>query len=144
MWTAEQFNNCVFIFTFLILIFIWADCKRFLLRKLWFWKDQGHLFSPSCMLFVTIRPERGETVIIYLLWIFHEVRNMNREGRSHEAQMHNSMSLAWVNGHVESNVAKQVQSNLYLRTQLVKNGCTYCEKYLNRGMDSHRLTCKDV
>jgi hypothetical protein len=33
-----------------------------------------------------------------------------------------------------------IQSNLYLRTQLVKNGCTYCKKYLNQGMDSHRLT----
>jgi hypothetical protein len=37
-----------------------------------------------------------------------------------------------------------IQSNLYLRTQLDKNGCTYCEKYLNRGMDSHRLTCEVV
>ncbi len=36
------------------------------------------------------------------------------------------------------------QSNLYLRTQLVKNGCTYCKKYSNRGMDSHRLTCEVV
>ncbi len=35
-----------------------------------------------------------------------------------------------------------LQSNLYLHTQLVKNGCTYFEKYLNRGMDSHRLTCE--
>jgi hypothetical protein len=33
-----------------------------------------------------------------------------------------------------------IQSNLYIRTQLVKNGCTYCKKYLNQGMDSHRLT----
>jgi hypothetical protein len=32
------------------------------------------------------------------------------------------------------------QSNLHLRTQLVKNGCTYCEKYLNQGTDFHRLT----
>jgi hypothetical protein len=36
------------------------------------------------------------------------------------------------------------QSNLDLRTQLVKNGCIYCKKYLNRGMDSHRLTCEVV
>jgi hypothetical protein len=36
---------------------------------------------------------------------------------------------------------ESVRSNLYLRTQLVKNGCTDCdEKYLNRSMDSHRLT----
>jgi hypothetical protein len=32
-----------------------------------------------------------------------------------------------------------MQSNLYLCTQLVKNGCTYCKKYLNQGMDSDRL-----
>jgi hypothetical protein len=25
-----------------------------------------------------------------------------------------------------------------------KNGCTYCKKYLNQGMDSHRLTCEVV
>jgi hypothetical protein len=37
-----------------------------------------------------------------------------------------------------------IQSNLDLRTQLVKNGCTYCEKYLNRGLDSHRLPCEVV
>ncbi len=37
-----------------------------------------------------------------------------------------------------------LQLNLYLHTQLVKNGCTYCEKYLNWGMDSHRLTCEMV
>ncbi len=37
-----------------------------------------------------------------------------------------------------------VQSNLYLRTQLVKIGCTYSEKYLNQGMDPHRLTCEVV
>jgi hypothetical protein len=33
---------------------------------------------------------------------------------------------------------------MYLRTQLVKNGCTYCEKYLNRVVDSYRLTCEVV
>jgi hypothetical protein len=34
---------------------------------------------------------------------------------------------------------------LYSRTQLVKNGCTYCEKYVNpSGTDSHRLTCEVV
>ncbi len=38
----------------------------------------------------------------------------------------------------------KLQSNLDLRTQLVKNGCTYCQKYLNRGMDSHRLPCEVV
>ncbi len=38
----------------------------------------------------------------------------------------------------------QLQSNFYLRTQLVKNDCTYCKKYLNRGIDSHRLTCEVV
>jgi hypothetical protein len=37
-----------------------------------------------------------------------------------------------------------LQSNLYLRTQLVKNGRTYYKKYLNQGMDSHNLTCKVV
>ncbi len=31
----------------------------------------------------------------------------------------------------------RLQSNLYLRTQLVKNGCTYCEKYLNQDMNFH-------
>jgi hypothetical protein len=41
-------------------------------------------------------------------------------------------------------IAIYVQLNLYLRTKLVKNGCTYCEKYLNEGMDSHRLTCDVV
>jgi uncharacterized protein with von Willebrand factor type A (vWA) domain len=38
---------------------------------------------------------------------------------------------------------EQLQSNLYSRTQLVKR-CTYCKKYLNGGMDSHRLTCEVV
>jgi hypothetical protein len=38
----------------------------------------------------------------------------------------------------------EVQLNLYLRTELVKNGCTYCEKYLYRDMDFHRLTCEVV
>ncbi len=37
-----------------------------------------------------------------------------------------------------------VKPLLYLRTQLVKNGCTYCEKYLYRDMDFHRLTCEVV
>ncbi len=38
----------------------------------------------------------------------------------------------------------RIQSNLYLRTQLVKNGCTYCKKYSNWGTDSHRHTCEVV
>jgi hypothetical protein len=38
----------------------------------------------------------------------------------------------------------QVQSYLYLRTQLVKNGCTYCKKYLIQNMDFHRLACEVV
>ncbi len=37
-----------------------------------------------------------------------------------------------------------IQSNIYLHTQLVKNGCTYCKKYLNWNMDHHRLTCEVV
>ncbi len=37
-----------------------------------------------------------------------------------------------------------MQLNLYFHTQLVKDGCTYCEKYLNRDMDFHRLTCEVV
>ncbi len=28
-------------------------------------------------------------------------------------------------------IQSHLQSNLYLLTQLVKNGCTYCENYLN-------------
>jgi hypothetical protein len=38
----------------------------------------------------------------------------------------------------------RIQSYLYLHTQLVKNGCTYCEKYLNQNMDFHRLTCEVI
>jgi hypothetical protein len=38
----------------------------------------------------------------------------------------------------------QLQSYLYLRTQLVKNGCTYCEKCWNLNMNFHWLTCKVV
>ncbi len=41
-------------------------------------------------------------------------------------------------------VALELHSNLYLRTQLVKNGYTYCEKYLNQDMDVHRLICEVV
>jgi hypothetical protein len=48
------------------------------------------------------------------------------------------------NSKIELHAHHQVQSNLDLRTQLVKNGCTYCKKYLNRGMDSHRLPCEVV
>jgi hypothetical protein len=33
-----------------------------------------------------------------------------------------------------------IQLNLFLHTQFVKNGCTYCQMYLNRDMDFHRLT----
>jgi hypothetical protein len=35
---------------------------------------------------------------------------------------------------------KFVQLYLYLPTQLVKNGCTYCKRYLNQNMDFHTLT----
>ncbi len=38
----------------------------------------------------------------------------------------------------------QIQSNLYLCTQLVENGCTHCKKYLNQDMDFHILTCEVV
>jgi hypothetical protein len=34
--------------------------------------------------------------------------------------------------------------NLYLCSQLVKSGCTYCEKYLNQDMDFLRLTYEVV
>jgi hypothetical protein len=39
---------------------------------------------------------------------------------------------------------RKIQWNHYLHTQLVKNGCTYCEMYLNQDMDFHRLTCEVV
>ncbi len=39
---------------------------------------------------------------------------------------------------------RPVQLNVYLRTQLVKNNCTYCEKYSNQDMDFHSLTCEVV
>ncbi len=51
-------------------------------------------------------------------------------------------AIAIAGGVSNCNKIYQVQSYVYLRTQLVKDGCscTYCEKYLNRNMDFHRRT----
>jgi hypothetical protein len=40
-------------------------------------------------------------------------------------------------------ISKRIAQRVLLLsgTQLVKKGWTYCKKYLNRGMDSHRLPC---
>ncbi len=38
----------------------------------------------------------------------------------------------------------EIQPNLYLRTQLVEDGCTSREKYLNCDVNFHGLTCEVV
>jgi hypothetical protein len=71
-----------------------------------------------------------------LLFLFYRHKIEENSVTYYSQIIYNNIWHTWMESHI--------QLNLDLRTQLARNGCTYCEKYSNQGMDSHRLTCEVV